>query len=351
MSDLFDDFVEARDRRGRLAPEFWTAPGLPDAEIPAAARALLGPAPPATGHVLHLGCGDGRITAALLQPGLRVSGLDWSPAMIEAATCRSGPDLSFLGWSAPPALPPVAQGADLVCLDPTLTALPLPAFGALLQGVAVALRPGAVVRWPIAVADGLDDQAPAGDTVSPRPSTASAAADLARASGLVPRGLPNTSGHAGEFVWMEAVRGDGAVPAAPRPSWAPAPADEALEAEYALWLYAADELAMVGNVPGAEACLEAAGALLPTRREAWIQWTMHRLHQGDLKGASVLVEAWTEARPEDHEAWLRRAELAEAREAPAEAREALTALDGLGPIPAPLRDAVAELAAHLPPAD
>ena len=119
------------------APTFDDEPdhGLRDPEVREAWRRLLRehlPQPPA--RVADLGCATGTLTVLLADEGYAVDGVDFSPAMVDAArtkaTGRAGVRIELGDAGAPP-LEPAAY--DVVLCRHVLWALPD--------------RPGALRRW------------------------------------------------------------------------------------------------------------------------------------------------------------------------------------------------------------
>jgi 2-polyprenyl-3-methyl-5-hydroxy-6-metoxy-1,4-benzoquinol methylase len=117
--------------------------GLRDPEVREAWRALLRevlPQPPA--EVVDLGCGTGSLSVLLAQDGYRVTGIDLSPKMVEAAVRKAthaGVDVAFrTGDAAAPEVEPAT--VDAVVVRHVTWALPDPARA--VRGWAALLRPG-----------------------------------------------------------------------------------------------------------------------------------------------------------------------------------------------------------------
>lgn len=117
--------------------------GLRDPRIRAAWRQVLAsalPEPPAA--VVDLGCGTGSLAVLAAEAGHRVTGVDFSPAMIEQARRKAesaGVAGRFLVGDA--AAPPVAPtSVDVVLVRHLLWAMPDPA--AALDAWVALLRPG-----------------------------------------------------------------------------------------------------------------------------------------------------------------------------------------------------------------
>jgi SAM-dependent methyltransferase len=124
--------------------------GLGDAECRAAWRDLLLaalPAPPA--RVADLGCGTGTLSLLLAEEGHAVTGVDFSPAMVEQARTKAGHVAEFHVGDA--AEPPLERGTfDVVLCRHVLWALPDPAV-ALDRWIALLAPGGRLVlvegRW------------------------------------------------------------------------------------------------------------------------------------------------------------------------------------------------------------
>ena len=99
--------------------------GLRDPACRAAWGRLLEPAlPPAPSRVADLGCGTGTLTRLLTDLGHRVTGVDFSPAMVRLARAKV-PEATLLVGDA--AAPPLAEGAfDVVLSRHVLWAVPDP---------------------------------------------------------------------------------------------------------------------------------------------------------------------------------------------------------------------------------
>ena len=101
--------------------------GLADPECRAAWRDLLAdalPDPPA--RVADLGCGTGTLSLLLAEEGHTVTGVDFSPAMVERARAKAGHLAEFhVGDAAEPPLEPAVH--DVVLSRHVLWALPDPA--------------------------------------------------------------------------------------------------------------------------------------------------------------------------------------------------------------------------------
>jgi tRNA (cmo5U34)-methyltransferase len=126
-----------------------------------------------TGRILDLGTGTGETLAAVLarHPGATATGIDESPAMLEAAAARlTGLDVSLLVADLSDPLPP--GPFDLVVSALAVHHLDGPAKAALFARVGAALRP----RGRFVLGDVVIPEAP-GDAVTPvsddydRPST------------------------------------------------------------------------------------------------------------------------------------------------------------------------------------
>jgi SAM-dependent methyltransferase len=101
--------------------------GLADPQCRAAWRdLLLGALPPVPAQVADLGCGTGSLSLLLAEEGYAVTGVDFSPAMVERARAKAGDVLELhVGDAADPQLPPSAY--DVVLCRHVLWALPDPA--------------------------------------------------------------------------------------------------------------------------------------------------------------------------------------------------------------------------------
>lgn len=85
---------------------------------------LLDALPPAPARIVDLGCGTGTMSILFTEQGHRVTGLDFSPAMLALARAKA-PDVEFLaGDAAAPALPPSSY--DVVFSRHVLWAMPRP---------------------------------------------------------------------------------------------------------------------------------------------------------------------------------------------------------------------------------
>lgn len=113
--------------------------GLTDPSVRSAWRELLlGLLPSAPAAVADLGCGTGTLSRLLAEEGYAVTGLDFSPAMLERARAKA-PGVTFVeGDAADPRLPESAY--DVVLCRHVLWALPEPV--AVLRRWAALLRPG-----------------------------------------------------------------------------------------------------------------------------------------------------------------------------------------------------------------
>lgn len=100
--------------------------GLRDPVVRAAWRdLLLGVLPAAPARIADLGCGTGTLSLLLAEAGYDVTGVDFSPGMLQRAR-EKAPGLSFLeGDAAAPPLPD--GGCDVVLCRHVLWALPDPA--------------------------------------------------------------------------------------------------------------------------------------------------------------------------------------------------------------------------------
>jgi SAM-dependent methyltransferase len=101
--------------------------GLADPDCRSAWRDLLVaalPAPPS--RVADLGCGTGTLSLLLAEAGHTVTGVDFSPAMVERARAKAGHAAQFhVGDAAAPPLAPASY--DVVLCRHVLWALPDPA--------------------------------------------------------------------------------------------------------------------------------------------------------------------------------------------------------------------------------
>ncbi|WP_432476535.1 class I SAM-dependent methyltransferase [Nocardioides sp. GXQ0305] len=124
--------------------------GLADPACRAAWRELLiGALPPPPCRVADLGCGTGTLSLLLAEEGHTVTGVDFSPAMVERARVKAGGVAEFhVGDAAAPPLPPASY--DVVLCRHVLWALPDPA-AALARWVALLAPGGRLVlvegRW------------------------------------------------------------------------------------------------------------------------------------------------------------------------------------------------------------
>jgi 2-polyprenyl-3-methyl-5-hydroxy-6-metoxy-1,4-benzoquinol methylase len=102
--------------------------GLRDPAVRAAWTSLLQQTLPPQGTVLDIGCGTGSLSLVLADLGYHVSGIDWSPAMLERAQAKaqaSGHAIQFQMMDAAfPQFPP-GQFNAIVCRH-LLWALPKP---------------------------------------------------------------------------------------------------------------------------------------------------------------------------------------------------------------------------------
>ena len=116
--------------------------GLRDPEVRAAWQALLtGVLPAAPCRIADLGCGTGTLSLLLAAQGHRVTGIDFSAAMVRHARAKAArtPGLEYVVGDA--AAPPIATGScDVVFTRHVLWALPDP--DAALARWRALLRPG-----------------------------------------------------------------------------------------------------------------------------------------------------------------------------------------------------------------
>ncbi|MCB9522082.1 MAG: methyltransferase domain-containing protein [Myxococcales bacterium] len=311
MKTRFELLSTLRNGWAEAAPAFWTAPGLPAEAVEPEAALMRGSA--AGERVAHLGCGDGRLSRAM---GPGIVGVDVSPALVQAA--RAGGLLDARLWAGPPAPLPGSPFDGLV-LDAGWLTWPAAELAAVIRAAADALKPEGWLRLPVLLAD---DAGPPALLLAPTGHAAQQWQRWMTDAGLVLEADLDSG-------WCDGQRRGPQGPAPGLPEAAETPAVDA-ELLYAHWMAAADAAFESGAALEAEACLEHATATWPQGREGWMQWTFHRLAQGDLRGAALLTEAWVEARPEDAEGWLRRAEVAEARDKPAEAHAHLAEARRLG---------------------
>jgi SAM-dependent methyltransferase len=104
--------------------------------VPALGAPMLGVLAPQAGErILDLGCGDGVLTAQIIESGAKVVGVDASPEMVAAARAR-GIDAHVVDASALP----FASEFDAVFSNAVLHWVP--DADAVLRGVSRALRPG-----------------------------------------------------------------------------------------------------------------------------------------------------------------------------------------------------------------
>lgn len=103
-------------------------------------------------RVADLGCGTGTLSILLAEHGHRVSGVDFSPRMVELARAKSaGAEVDATFLEADASQPPLAAGAfDVVLSRHVLWAMPDPA--AALRNWIALLRPGGLIvlvegRW------------------------------------------------------------------------------------------------------------------------------------------------------------------------------------------------------------
>lgn len=98
--------------------------GLADPVCREAWRELLtGVLPPPPARIADLGCGTGTLSLLLAEEGHAVTGVDFSPAMVERARAKAGHVAAFHEGDA--AAPPLADGAyDVVLSRHVLWALP-----------------------------------------------------------------------------------------------------------------------------------------------------------------------------------------------------------------------------------
>ncbi len=91
---------------------FAASPGLDQWHERANLPAMLGLLPPPVGHVLDLGCGEGRVSRVLAGRGYQVVGLDAAQALVRLATSHK-PRQPYVAGNAG-ALPFRDQSFDLV---------------------------------------------------------------------------------------------------------------------------------------------------------------------------------------------------------------------------------------------
>jgi ubiquinone/menaquinone biosynthesis C-methylase UbiE len=166
--------------------------GLTDDATRGAWRALLAPLLPASpARVLDVGCGTGSLSLLLAAEGHHVTGVDFSPAMVAAATAKAaaaGADVRFIVADATaPAFPEASF--DAVLCRQTLWALP--DRTAALGNWASLLRPGGaviLVEGLFASGRGMSEaeiRAAFPDTLTP-PTVTDLAANHALWSGPIP---------------------------------------------------------------------------------------------------------------------------------------------------------------------
>ncbi|WP_405497736.1 class I SAM-dependent methyltransferase [Streptomyces sp. NBC_00096] len=174
-----------------------TRGGVPRAE--AAAAAVLGLLPPATGTLLDLGCGTGIVTTriAAARPGLRVLGLDTSQGMAAMALSRGVPVVLASGTR----LPLRAGSLDAVGAVWLLHLLRAPgAVAAVIAEAGRVLRPGGVFVTTVDkdsahdVGSDIDAVLAPHLNATPADATADVTAHAARA-GLHPAGEALFTGH------------------------------------------------------------------------------------------------------------------------------------------------------------
>lgn len=107
----------------------------------------------ATALAVDVGCGVGRLTAALADRFDRVVGIDVTPAMLDAARDRLGDrrNVQLVQADVARELPVEAAGADVVISERVLQHLPPNDVVAHVQGLVGLLRPGgvAILQVPI----------------------------------------------------------------------------------------------------------------------------------------------------------------------------------------------------------
>ena len=105
-------------------------------------------APLRGGVILELGCGSGALTAYLLAAGHRVIATDASPAMVELARAKLGPDADVRRLTLPDDPLPAADA--IVSVGHAISYLPdAAAVDRVLVAMAGALRPGGVLAIDI----------------------------------------------------------------------------------------------------------------------------------------------------------------------------------------------------------
>ncbi len=99
---------------------------------------------PAPAEVLDFGCGAGHFTVALAKLGYGLTGVDFSPEMLERARARAEafPRLSFIQSDMTEYTPPVPADAAVITFDTIVYLATLEKLDALFANLAASLRPG-----------------------------------------------------------------------------------------------------------------------------------------------------------------------------------------------------------------
>lgn len=333
------------DRRAKVDPRYWVAATeeadeasyLESAERDTAALldGLAGRVP-ASGRVLDLGCGIGRMTAPLAGHFAEVVGVDVSPAMIEQARALHGAvdNLRFEANSGADLGAFADDSFDLVFSYSVLPHLPPEVVAAYFREANRVLADGGWLRYQFWI--GPARQMADNDTLNIRVYDPEGFQALNRDAGFAVVEVEEIDYFDPVLelkpVWVTARRAGPPIEAAAADfsGRAAALSDDERDLEYGLLLYLAVKCAERGERAEAERALEEATACDPTRPEGWIQWATHRLERGDLRGARLLFESLTEQAPDLVAGWLYLGQCAAAEERWPQARAALERAEALG---------------------
>ena len=291
---------------------------------------------PATGRVLDLGCGIGRMTAPLAAHFAEVVGVDVAEVMIEDARKRHT-DITNLSFEVNDGSSLSAfedNSFDLILSYSVLPHLPFGVCEKYFKEVNRILKPGGWFRYQFWV--GPSRPMADNDTLNIRVYSETQFNALHEVSGLsvveqtqieyfdpvlklnpVWVNAQNT-GHASNNAIFEDSHGSDEEGAE-------------LELEYGLLLYLGFKHQERGENEKAESVFEQAVHLAPDRPDAYVQWATLRVERDDLKGALIVFETLNEKNTAFAPGWLFRAQILEADDQLDEARSCLTKYESAGP--------------------